>query len=118
MSDLAEQPLETRQALLVMATEVVRQAAQLQRAVVFKHGGATELLRSQPRDELNGLGAGRTKSGENLGRARRRIGTLFGKSGAVDGDERRIDLMQCALETHVIPIDLNVTHMADVLNRS
>src|SRR5262245_54151904 len=47
--DLAEQPLETRQMLLVMAAQVMRQAAQRQTAVAFKHGGAHELLWSQPR---------------------------------------------------------------------
>src|SRR5262249_5460562 len=73
---------------------------------------------SQPREELDGLCAGRAKNSENLGLARRPIGTLFGKSVAVDGEERWVDLMQRALEAHVISIDLYVAHMADLFNRS
>jgi len=62
--DLAEQPLQSRQVLLIVTTEVMDQTAKRQRAVTVEHSLAIELLRSQAGDEGNCLCPGLPEGGK------------------------------------------------------
>src|SRR5882757_6822931 len=82
----------------------------------MKHSRPHKLLRTQRRDHHNCLGTRHTKRGKHLSGIGRGVGTLLRKYLAVERGKRWVGFVQRSLKAHMIPLKLNIAHMADLLN--
>src|SRR5262249_52797108 len=94
--------------LLIVAAQIVDQAAQRDLTVLRERAAALQLIRAGPGQQLQRAPARGTKFGEGANRIRPRIAPLSRELVAVQGGEIRILLLEQPAEPDVIPVDLDV----------
>jgi hypothetical protein len=102
--------------LLVVAAKVVNEAAHRERAVALEHRRALQLRIAQAGDDLHRLDARHAEVGQHFPRVGRAVVALDGQRLAVDGCQRRMGFGKGAAKAHVVALDLDVAHMAELLD--
>ena len=114
---LAEQPLQPREMLLVVAAKVVDEAADGDPAVAFEDARGVRAARRRGRDAVQRASPRGAKGRERLGRIRVRVVAILGELVRIERGQVRIRFGQRALDALLIAVDLDVAHVADLADR-
>jgi len=102
--------------LLIVAAEQMDQSLQSDRRP-FEHRRPRELRRVESRDHLNYPRPRRAKRGECIGCIGIDIIAIPSEPVSVDGRERRIVFFKWPPKPQMVPLDLDIPHMTDLLDR-
>src|SRR6185312_13468745 len=102
--------------LLIMAAEVMDQAAKREGAVTLEYTGSRQVLGAHPSNHVECLGAGGPKGGERVRSVGVRVGSLLGDSFRIYGGESWMALVEDTMDAYVIAVDLDIAYMAHLLD--
>ena len=104
--------------LLVVTAQVMHQALYRHGPVPLEYPLPPKLWLVQPMQQVHGRRASRPEHRQRLGRIGLRISALPHQGVAVQRGQQRKGLVQQAPETRLIAVDLDVPHVADLLQRA